>query len=166
MPSSSSGFNWFKDILALIGGLGVLIVTISTLIIKLKNRSDKTVNKKIDDDRHFNDRLKTVEMTINNISDHSVELRTVLKELVLEVQNIRTKCVAHQQATLVSDIKQDLKRAADRLDNISDALRTSYVQTTVHYSDMNLINSAIDALRQQTTETNNNLLALLSKRPR
>jgi len=83
--------------------------------------------------------------------------------LAMEVQNIRTKCVAHQQVTMTADLKQDLKRASDRIDVISDALRTSYIQTTAHYSDLAIINNAIAALRQQTNETNNNLLTLLAR---
>lgn len=161
----ASALKILLDVLAIVGGVGMLIAAIATLFIKLKNRSETQTKQMLTDDRQLNDRLKTVEMTINSISDHSAELRNILRELVTEVQNVRTKCVAHQTSTSLSDLKQDFKRASERLDVIADALRTSYVQTTVHYSDLALINNAINVLRQQTTETNNNLLALLAKKP-
>ena len=156
--------HWLTNLLALLGGLGVVVIGVITLWAKLRHSRHQKQKEQITDELRLNDRLKTTEMMIGQISDQSGELRALLRNLVVEVQTIRTKCVAHQHELAINDAKQDLKRSADRIEIILEALRTQYVQVNVHYSDMALINNAVDALREQTNETNKNLLTLLAKR--
>jgi chromosome segregation ATPase len=160
----ASAYNTIKEILAIVGGVGAVMGTIFGIWFALKRRKENEKKEQQQDEHATKAQLNGVTSKTERLCADVQEFRNAIKTLTTEVHDIQVRCSMHQQSRDVDEAKHDIKALMARLDKISDDLRVSYVQTTVHYNDLSVLDGTIDALRQQVDGVYRNMLAIYKKR--
>lgn len=169
-----------KDILTVVGGIGALTGIVFGIWFARRKFTESKRQQERKDDIEFSTKFVRLETTVNTLQTAAdslerqyTEFRETAqrdqKELVKQIDNLRTRCTDHQQASDVKALQQDVQRIKDQLKELDqefsrhrDLVAEKYLTLASYQNDLIMWTKTFDDLRQSLRDVH----LTLSKRGR